>query len=358
MGVAELSRARDLLRAADGSDAAVETMAADIVRAMHEIVTFSACALMTTDPDTILPSGGVVEGFPPEACAPFWDNELLDPDFNKFNVVARSTDPVVTLADAVDGDLRRSPRYCKVYEPLGIGDELRVVFAAGGSCLAVGTFVRDLADGPFGPEELSDVRQLVPLATAALRRSLGRLAQHISSAAPAVILLDGDNEIVHLSVGAQQVIDSIAVDIDGSDLPTLLRAAATRARWGRSSTTLATRLRSRDGRWMRVHVAPMEGDAGTVAITIEPAHPNDLVPILLDSYRFTPRETEIVVGLARGLSTKEISAELCLSPHTVRDHLKAVYEKAGVSSRGELVAGLYSTHVMEHFHSAVTALDP
>ncbi|HWD46022.1 MAG TPA: LuxR family transcriptional regulator, partial [Actinomycetota bacterium] len=33
-----------------------------------------------------------------------------------------------------------------------------------------------------------------------------------------------------------------------------------------------------------------------------------------------------------------------LSAHTVRDHVKAVFAKVGVSSRGELVARLFADH--------------
>ncbi|MEO3825976.1 helix-turn-helix transcriptional regulator [Actinomadura sp. B10D3] len=55
---------------------------------------------------------------------------------------------------------------------------------------------------------------------------------------------------------------------------------------------------------------------------------------------FDPAEISQLV--ARGLTTSGIAAELVISPHTVRDHVKAVFAKAGVSSRGELVARLFA----------------
>lgn len=85
---------------------------------------------------------------------------------------------------------------------------------------------------------------------------------------------------------------------------------------------------------------------------IEPAHQSDLVPILLESYGLTPRESDIVLLIARGFSTKEIAAELCISAHTVHDHIKVIFTKCAVSSRGELVASLFGHHLFESHHTA------
>ena len=356
MGIGAFTRARDRLLATEAAESTSAEVCEEIVRAFHEVADFAWSAVMTTDPQTLLPSGGIVEGFRPEACVPFWDNELADPDFNKFTDLARSVDPVATLAESVDGELTRSPRYTKLYAGIGAADELRVAFVAGTSCLAIGTFVRPEASGAFTPEELTDVRALVPVATTMLRHALGRLLTDHATHPPVVIMLDDEGAITGMSAGGQEILEDLRINVDG-DFPGIVQVAATKVRWSRVPTTLTTRLRGRSGRWLRLHVSPMEDEVGAVAITVETAPPDDLVRVLLDSYGLTPRETEILLHLCRGASTKEIAAELIISTHTVRDHLKAIYDKAGVSSRGELVAGLFSNHVLDRFHDTVTHLD-
>ena len=50
----------------------------------------------------------------------------------------------------------------------------------------------------------------------------------------------------------------------------------------------------------------------------------------------TPQELRIATMLAGGRTTREAAAALFLSPKTVEYHLRHVYIKLGVTSRGEL----------------------
>jgi DNA-binding NarL/FixJ family response regulator len=49
------------------------------------------------------------------------------------------------------------------------------------------------------------------------------------------------------------------------------------------------------------------------------------------------REEKVVRLVAEGLTNKQISAELGLSEHTVRNYLFKIFDKLGVSTRVELV---------------------
>ena len=44
--------------------------------------------------------------------------------------------------------------------------------------------------------------------------------------------------------------------------------------------------------------------------------------------------------VCQGLSTRQIADRLHLTADTVQDHLKSVFDKTGVHSRGELVAAI------------------
>ncbi|MBI5716431.1 MAG: response regulator transcription factor [Burkholderiales bacterium] len=51
----------------------------------------------------------------------------------------------------------------------------------------------------------------------------------------------------------------------------------------------------------------------------------------------TPREGEVLQLIAKGLSYQRIAEALAMSPHTVTTHIKQIYRKLAVNSRGEAV---------------------
>ena len=57
----------------------------------------------------------------------------------------------------------------------------------------------------------------------------------------------------------------------------------------------------------------------------------------------TRREFDVVEQLLRGATAVEVASMLGLSFHTVRTHIRNVYEKLGVANRVELVNRLKSS---------------
>jgi DNA-binding NarL/FixJ family response regulator len=56
----------------------------------------------------------------------------------------------------------------------------------------------------------------------------------------------------------------------------------------------------------------------------------------------TPREKTIISCLTQGLRNRDIAGHLTISEQTVKNHLRSIYDKVGVSDRLELV--LYAIH--------------
>jgi DNA-binding CsgD family transcriptional regulator len=123
----------------------------------------------------------------------------------------------------------------------------------------------------------------------------------------------------------------------------LLRAAAPPQRWatrGRPGPA-----RTVDGRWVVLHATLLaDGAEPRTAVIIEPARPAELAELIVLAYVLTPRERAVTRLVIQGHSTNEIAEAMRLSPFTVQDHLKAVFDKVGVRSRRELVATVFHGH--------------
>ena len=100
------------------------------------------------------------------------------------------------------------------------------------------------------------------------------------------------------------------------------------------------RVRTVDGRWAVLDAARLDGPDGGIAVSVRPARADDVLELVCRATGLTPRERELVVLVVDGLDTKTIARRLHLSEHTVQDHLKSVFAKAGVRSRRELVSCL------------------
>src|SRR5215212_7118315 len=76
------------------------TLRTAVLQRLQAAVPFEASFFATADPATLLYTGAVRDGIPPQASPRFVENELLQDDVNKFASLARSPHPVSSLQAA------------------------------------------------------------------------------------------------------------------------------------------------------------------------------------------------------------------------------------------------------------------
>jgi DNA-binding CsgD family transcriptional regulator len=87
-----------------------------------------------------------------------------------------------------------------------------------------------------------------------------------------------------------------------------------------------------------------DGPGARTVVILERVRPPELAPLIADAYGLTERERAVTQLVAQGLGTNAIAARLWLSPWTVQEHLKSIFEKTGTATRGELVARVFFAH--------------
>jgi DNA-binding NarL/FixJ family response regulator len=63
-------------------------------------------------------------------------------------------------------------------------------------------------------------------------------------------------------------------------------------------------------------------------------------------YNLSEREKDVLQLLVNGYSYKMIAAEMFISIDTVRSHIKKIYEKLQVNSKGEAVAKAFRNRIV------------
>lgn len=86
--------------------------------------------------------------------------------------------------------------------------------------------------------------------------------------------------------------------------------------------------------------------------------PEDVVPKSAEpGISLTDKELQVLRLVARGLSNKEISYELKVSPRTIQSHLASIFSKLGVTSRTQAVIAGLKKGILSQKDVEVTDID-
>ncbi|WP_418062020.1 response regulator transcription factor [Pimelobacter simplex] len=269
-----------------------------------------------------------------------------------FTELARTGTDAAGVHLVTGGEVERSARMAQFMKPhFGFGDEARLAFRDGSELWGALAVFRGADDAPFDRAEVDFLASLaVPFARGVKTGLLSRSADLLPPAGgggPAVIIVGRDDQVTQMTPAAEAWLGEL-VHATGrcdpiSPVAALIGAAR---RYGRGETAVPPRCRLRtvSGMWLVLQAGPLssfrERD-GDVVITIEEARPPEIVALVVAAFGLTVRERDVTQLVLQGVDTKEMASRLHLSAYTVQDHLKSVFDKAGVRSRRELIARIY-----------------
>ena len=332
----------------------------EAIKSLRQAVSFDAHCASTTDPTSSLITYVITEEMGGEKeAAIFLERLYFEHDLDQLGRMARSRQRVALLSEAAGGRLDRYPRYRELLKPLGLAKEMRTAFAADGFLWGSMDLSRETGRAYFRPREVSLLKRLAPHLGVGLKTAILRLRasddERTRADMPGVLTLDHRGRVVQHTAAAERWLCELR-DLEtgwweGADLPAAVRMVA-----GALRRTLKPRserdlegiprlhIRSRSGRWLVLYGSlskPSPVRPSETVIVIEPAKPEEVALFNMPAYGLSLREEEIAKLIARGASTKQISATLYISEYTVQNHLSNVFEKVGVRSRGELLKRLF-----------------
>jgi DNA-binding CsgD family transcriptional regulator len=306
----------------------------------------------TLDPASLLMTSHFNPAMP-ELPREWMELEYYEDDVHDLASVARSESGVSTLHDATGGDPSGSARW-QANVAMGGDQELIVALRtpAGDAWGSLGLY-RETGEPMFADEEVEFVARAAPFLGEGARRALllGEARDPEGPDAPALLVLSANGEVESSTPGVKSVVSDLpGGDWDDGRLPSAVLSVVARARRsaeGRDAPgeVAVARVLSESGSWVVLHGATLVGEGPTrVAVIVEPAHPARITPLLMAAYGLTEREQEVTRLVLQGESTADIAERLVVSPHTVQEHLKHVFEKTGVRSRRDLVGKVFFSH--------------
>jgi DNA-binding CsgD family transcriptional regulator len=334
-----------------------QALRAAVLPRLRKVVPIDALWWATADPATLLFTRAHREELPEDSGPYFVANEFLHDDVNKWTELAHQRAGVGTLVEATHGHPNRSERYRDIFAPLHLEDELRAVLGVSGACWGFLCLHREAAQARFSLEETRFVQRIAPHLADGIR--MGLLLQACEREhpvdGPGLVLLGGEGAITGMNQEAGRWLEALGGRADGSDLPVEITALATRLRHLDPSSPGLPRLRvrMRQGGWAVLHASWMDADiAGPIAVIIEAAPAAEIAPMIMTAFRLSDSERTIAGLVCQGLPTRVIADRLHVTVDTVQDHLKSVFDKTGVRSRGALVAAILQHDYLPHVNAS------
>ena len=251
-------RARREIAALAASGLGVSDLHAAAIRLIEAKVGTDLSCWATIDPEmlaiSMMTSG---EAQIPTGYEPFLaESEYSADEPHRFATLAVRKEPMARLSDLPDRDRNRCLRFNNVWRPLGLDQELRVLFLTDGMCWGGAGMVRSGHD--FTDRETDFLVAVAPAVATATRLAVrSEAGRQTASGHPAIVVVGPRGELRAVTPAArewQNRLDEIAPG--RFEVMMQLMASGTRTS---GSGSFRARLRDAHGRWAILQASPLIG---------------------------------------------------------------------------------------------------
>jgi DNA-binding CsgD family transcriptional regulator len=237
-------------------------------------------------------------------------------------------------------ELQRTALYEQLYRPLGdLEHQVAIILPSTPEltiAVALSRSGRDYSERDQRLLELLRPHLIQAYRGAQLRERVGGildgLRQGLDADGTAIVVIDSSDVVGFVSLAAQELLDGLP---GSSSLQPGRPVEGPLASWleaGGGTGSLPI-----DGEADSLLARSLNGAGGTRVILLERAA-RVLSLEALRQLGLTPREAEVLHGLARGENPGELASELQVSPRTLAKHVQRIHLKLGVTTRAQAVA--------------------
>jgi DNA-binding CsgD family transcriptional regulator len=317
-----------------------------VLDVLREVCSFEAYTWLLTDPETCV-------GAAPYAEVPCF-SELTTlirlryaSRFNRWTSLHGATS--VHLPDHLPPTGSRVMDWCSFVSGYGVSDIATVVFRDRFGCWGWLDLWRTNSTGRFDEAEVGFLSAICDAVTSGLRRCQAstflRRAEPLNLSGPAVLRLSPALDVLEMTSQTREYLVALVPPAPGqSPVPASaynVSAQLLAVEAGVDAHSPLARVHVRAGRWVTLRAARFEQSGvadSDIAVTFEEISPGDRVNVFARCHGMTARESEVLALLVTGADTREMSARMFVSEHTVQDHLKSIFAKTACHSRPAVVS--------------------
>lgn len=309
---------------------------------LRQVVGYDVASWASLDPSThLFTSCDVLDGSGPPTHQPGIEQELFalefaDRDPLTFSKIITSDRRVGRLRAEVD-EPETVERYRRLLAPAGASDEMRVILKDGTGVWGALTLYRAGSE-PFDGASERLMESLSSHLAASFRHAFLVASVGVGERSPGTLTLTPSGQVATTSEPAERWLDTLRDEQIRGTLAGLV------ARLREERIARATVVGS-DGP-VTFHGFPRKGSDQQVDVVVEQPRPAELAEVIMAAHGLSPREAEVTRLVMQGLTTRSMADRMAINDYTVQDHLKSVFAKFDVATRGELLDAVYSRHYL------------